>query len=43
MIFDYQNYDYLINEALKFKNLGFYGYKFRPSISKKKTIPLFKK
>jgi L-alanine-DL-glutamate epimerase-like enolase superfamily enzyme len=36
MIFDYQNYDYLINEALKFKNLGFYGYKFRPSISKKK-------
>ncbi len=36
MIFDYQNYDYLINEALKFQDLGFYGYKFRPSISKKK-------
>ena len=35
MIFDNQNYDILINEALKYKSLGFYGYKFRPSISKK--------
>ena len=36
MIFDHQNYDHLIDEAFKFKDLGFYGYKFRPSISKKK-------
>ena len=40
MIFDHQNYDHLIDEAFKFKDLGFYGYKFRPSISK--TISLLR-
>ena len=35
MIFDNQDYNILIDEALKQKDIGFYGYKFRPSISKK--------
>lgn len=36
MIFDKQSNDKIINEALKFKSLGFKGYKFRPSIPKEK-------
>ena len=35
MIYDDQPYNYLLDEALKYKELGFKGYKFRPPISRK--------
>ena len=35
MIYDDQSYSLLLNEALEYKELGFKGYKFRPSISRK--------
>jgi len=35
MIYDDQPYSLLLSEALKYKELGFKGYKFRPSISRK--------
>ena len=34
MIYDDQPYSILLSEALKYKELGFKGYKFRPSISR---------
>jgi len=32
MLFENQSYDLILNEALKAKSLGFYGYKFRPNL-----------